>query len=397
MISLVDDIMKDKYSRFFSKNNLIFNSGMVFSAGFLGALFLFASNLMLSRVFGPEAFGNYKTIISLFMFVAALVDFGAIPTLTKYIAEFIARRETGKINNLIRFFLKVKGFSTVLVVMVIYVFRDVFALWFLGNAALSYLIVPGLMLSLFILFDITKPIVAGFQYFKLFSLSGFLTNASIGAATVTLGYFFGVYYAILGWAVGYFIGNIPNTWFILKEKYLCKNALKPDITQIFRKYSLPMHGIYLLNVSNLLIIPVLSLFFAQELIGYYAFAWIFYSGIMLIPIALAQVLFPKVSEMSAQDKDAKGVLWDVLCAYSLVVFIGIGVIQLFSAHIIAFVSYEYVSGLLIFKWLNCAGLILGYLLIYANYLTAKSEVRMAAWVFFVMNIALFLVSFWVMV
>ncbi len=142
------------------------------------------------------------------MFVAALVDFGALPTLTKYIAEFVARRETGKINNLICFFLKVKGFSTVLVVMVIYVFRDVFAQMFLGDAALSYLIVPGLMLSLFILFEITKPIVAGFQNFKLFSFSGFLTNASIGAATVALGYFFGVYYAILGWAVGYFVGIV---------------------------------------------------------------------------------------------------------------------------------------------------------------------------------------------
>ena len=388
--------MKDNYRRFFSKNNLIFNSGMVFSAGFIGALFLFASNLMLSRVFGPEAFGNYKTIIPLFMFVAALVDFGAMPTLTKYIAEFVARKETGKINNLIWFFLKVKGLSIVSVVMVIYAARDTFAQMFLGDAALSYLIVPGLMLSLFILFDITKPIVAGFQNFKLFSFSGFLTNASIGAATVALGYFFGVYYAILGWVVGYFVGNLPNIWFILKEKYLCKNKAKVDITQIFRRYSLPMHGIYLLNVSNLLIIPVLSLFFAQELIGYYAFAWIFYSGIMLIPIALAQVLFPKVSEMHAQGKNTKSVLRGVLCAYSLVVFIGIGVIQLFSAHIIAFVSYDYISGLLIFKWLNCAGLLLGYLLIYAHYLSAKSEVRKAAWVFFVMNVALFLVSFWVM-
>ena len=157
-----------------------------------------------------------------------------------------------------------------------------------------------------------------------------------------------------------------------------------------------MHGIYLLNVSNLLIIPVLSLFFAQELIGYYGFAWIFYSGIMLIPMALAQVLFPKVSEMGAKAKDAKSVLKGVLCAYSLVVFIGIGVIQLFSAHIITFVSYEYLSGLLIFKCLNCAGLLLGYLLIYANYLSAKSEIKKAARVYFIMNVALFLVSFQVM-
>ncbi len=388
--------MKQKLKSLFSEQELILNSGMVFGASFIGAIFMFISNLVLSRQFGPEVFGNYKTIIGLFMFIPALVDFGAAPTLTKYIAEFSAKKESGKINKLIRFFLKIKGFSIVSMVLAIYVFRDAFAHMFLKDEALSYLILPGLVLSLFILFEITKPIIAGFQNFRLFSFSSFLTTATIGTATVALGYYYGIYYAILGWALGYLVGNLPNIRYILQRKLMQKNTAGLDIRRIFGTYSVPMWGMYLLNSSNLLIIPLLSLFFAQKLIGYYGFAWIFYSGIMLIPMAFAQVLFPKVSELTAKKKNVKIALAGALSAYTLIVIAGLFALHLYSAQIIALVSAQYLPGLLIFKWINSAGLFLGYLFIYANYLSAKHQIKKATLTFFLMNIALFLISFWIL-
>ncbi len=390
-------LMKQKLKSLFSEQELILDSGMVFGASFVGAIFMFVSNLVLSRAFGPEVFGNYKTIIGLFMFLPALIDFGAAPTLTKYIAEFSAKKESGKINKLIRFFLKIKGFSIVSVVLVIYVFRDAFAHMFLKDEALSILIIPGLILSLFILLELSKSIIAGFQNFKLFSFSNFLTTASIGIFTIGLGYYYGIYYAILGWALGYLVGNLPNIWYILHRRFLQRNTAGLDIRRIFRTYSVPMWSMYLLNSSNLLIIPLLSLFFAQKLIGYYGFAWIFYSGIMLIPMAFAQVLFPKISELNGKKKNVKKVLIGVLSAYTLAVIVGIIIIHLYSVQIIALISVEYLPGLLVFKWLNCAGLILGYLFIYANYLSAKHEIKKAALTFFMMNLALFLISFWVMI
>lgn len=385
-----------KQNSLFSGKELFLNSGMIFSAGFLGALFLFASNLFLSRHFGPEIFGNYKTIVSLFVFLPLLVDFGAGPTLTKYIAEFLARKEDGKINKLVRFFFKVKGLSLFTLVVIIYVFRADFSIAFLKDPALSYLVVPGLVLSFFILFEITKPVILGFQNFKLFSFSNFLTTASIGIGTVALGYYYGVYYAILGWSLGYFVGNLPNLWFILKKRFLSRSGAKLDVSQIVRKYSFPMYGMGLLNMSSVLIIPVLSLFFPQKLIGYFGFAWIFYSGIMLIPAAFAQVLFPKVSEFEAKKLDAKTYIASVFGAYTFIAVIGVLAMYFFSSHIISFVSIDYLPGLLIFKWLTVAGFVLGYLLIYANYLNAKQEIKKAACISFLMNATLFFGSFLVM-
>ncbi|MCK5176458.1 MAG: oligosaccharide flippase family protein [Candidatus Aenigmarchaeota archaeon] len=106
------------------RSDLLINSGMVFGASFFGALFMFVSNLVLSRVFGPSDFGMYKTVLGLFMFIPALVDFGASPTLTKYIAEFLARKEKNKINHLVRFFFSVKFSASLVAGGLAYLFRS---------------------------------------------------------------------------------------------------------------------------------------------------------------------------------------------------------------------------------------------------------------------------------
>ncbi|MEA3342901.1 MAG: oligosaccharide flippase family protein [archaeon] len=386
--------MKQKLKSLFSEQELILNSSMVFGASFAGAIFMFVSNLVLSRAFGPEVFGNYKTIIGLFLFIPALIDFGAAPTLTKYIAEFSAKKESGKINKLIRFFLKIKGFSIVSVVLIIYVFRDAFAHMFLKDEALSILILPGLTLSLFILFEITKPIIAGFQNFRLFSFSNFLTTATIGIATVALGYYYGIYYAILGWPVGYLIGNLPNIWHLARKNFLHKKNTQLNMAPIFKTYALPMWGVYLLNMSSLLIIPILSLFFAQRLIGYYGFAWTFYSGVILIPIALSQVLFPKVCELHGSKKfnQAKAELKKVFVLYTPIAIAGIAGTLMFSEYVIALIAPAYLPGLFIFKALVCFCFPSGYLQIYRTYLSAKTDVKGVIIWTGILNLALLIVS-----
>ncbi|MFH1432771.1 MAG: oligosaccharide flippase family protein [archaeon] len=385
--------MKRKINSLFSERRLILDSSMVFSASFIGAIFMFASSVALSRIFSPEIFGNYKTLVNLFLFIPALLDFGASPTLTRYIAGFMAKKEEGKINRMIRFFLKIKGISVLSVSLMIYLSRDAFAGTFLKDSSLSYLIVPGLLLSVSFLFDLTKPVISGLQDFRLLSFSNFLTTACIGIFSIVLGYYYGVYYALLGWSLAYFAGNLPNIYHISKRRLFSKNSLSLDIGPIFRSYALPMQMMMILNTSSLAVIPVLSLFFAQKLIGYYGFAWTFYSGIMLVPITFSQVLFPKVSELKANNKATRSSIVSILAVYTLIVLTGVTAIHLFSPEIISLVSAAYLPGLHIFRWLNIAGLLLGYLFIYANYLSAKGSIRSASIVFFVMNMALFAVSF----
>ncbi|MBU4299655.1 oligosaccharide flippase family protein [archaeon] len=99
---------------------LIKDSGMLFLASFAGSIFLFVANIMLSKQFGPEGFGNFKTVLSLFLFLPALIEFGAGATLTKYIAE----GNTG----IIKWFLKLRVVSYAVVEIFAHGFRNVVSL-----------------------------------------------------------------------------------------------------------------------------------------------------------------------------------------------------------------------------------------------------------------------------
>ncbi|MCK5476964.1 MAG: hypothetical protein KAI55_03515 [Candidatus Aenigmarchaeota archaeon] len=90
------------------------------------------------------------------MFIPALVDFGASPTLTKYIAEFLARKEKEKINHIIRFFFSVKFTASFIARGLAYLFRSEIASVFLKDATLEYL-------AVFSIFDLSNRLLQDFR------------------------------------------------------------------------------------------------------------------------------------------------------------------------------------------------------------------------------------------
>jgi O-antigen/teichoic acid export membrane protein len=378
--------------RLFLGEDLIRSSGMVFGASLVGSVILLFSNLVLSKHFGPEGFGNYKTVVSLFLFLPALIEFGAGTTLTKYIAEFSDER----INYLLRWFLKLRIALYLCLFGIIFTFRGQIAIYFLKDASMSYLVLPGLLFVFFVFFGIFGSITLGFQNFKLYSFSQFLTSASAGLLTVISGYLFGVYYAIIAYGAGYLIGNLPNIRFSLAKKVFGRGVRNDlDIKRIFFRYSLPIHLMVIPGLLSIGIIPILSLFFPQELIGYYAFAWIFYSGVVLIPTALSQVLLPKVSELSGTKdfEGARGKLVRAFIVYTPFVLLGVAGCLLFSEVFVGIIAPAYLSGLVVFEALVCFGLVVGYLLIYRGYLTGLARMKELTLLVVVQNVALLGVSF----
>ncbi|OYT53471.1 MAG: hypothetical protein B6U72_05835 [Candidatus Altiarchaeales archaeon ex4484_2] len=373
------------------ESEIIRSSGMVFGASLLGSIILFIANLILSKHFGPEGFGNFKTIISLFLLLPALIEFGAGVTLTRYIAQFSNKEE---INYLVRWFLKLRIISYLLLLSIIFILREQVALYFLKDPSLAYLILPGIFLSGFIFFNIFKFISLGFQNFKLYSFSQFLTPASTGVLTIFFGYFFGVYYAIIGWGLGYLIGNLPNIRFSFTEKIFEKTRVI-DVKKIFLGYSIPLHLMIIPGFLGIAVVPILSLFFSQRLIGYYAFAMIFYQGVLLIPAALFSVLLPKFSELEGSEnlKEARTKLRKVFLTYTPIVVLGIIACLLFSELFLGIIAPTYLPGLILFKSLICFGLLVGYLLIYRSYLTGLAKMKKLTILVIIQNLSLLVISF----
>jgi len=374
----------------FFQSEFIRSGAFVFIATLFASIIAFIANVTISNLLGPEEFANFKVIIYLFAFLPIIADFGINSSLTKYIADF--GRSNAKTGYIIRWFLKVKLVSYTLLIAVVFLLKDYIALYFLQSISLSYLILAGIVFLSLNFFSTFSFIVLGFQNFKLFSLSQFLNSASSAILAVLLSPF-GMFYMLLGWSLGPLIGNIPSMLFLFNRKF--SNHVKIDVKKIFYKFSLPVYPVDLSTNLFTVIIPILSLFFSQKLVGYYSFAFIFYFAAMIIPNSLSTVLFPMVSELNGQKKygHARHILRKSFLYYSLIAVAGLVFVFLFSEWFISLIAETYLPSLLIFKVIVSLGFIFGYNVIYTNYLKGRGKVKKYALFTLTQNILLILVSF----
>jgi len=197
------------------KADLARSSGLIFLATFLANLIVFVVDLFISNILGPESFGTFRTVFYLFTFMPLLLDLGISMTLTKYIAEY-NRRKKERIGFLVRYFMKIKTIALTALVLCILLFREHIAIIFLNDASLSYLVIPGALLSILCFFNIFQNIVLGYQEFKLFAKSQFLVSATSAILAYIMS-FFGLFYLVIGWSLGYLIGNVFNIRFFFKN------------------------------------------------------------------------------------------------------------------------------------------------------------------------------------
>ena len=174
-----------------------------------------------------------------------------------------------------------------------------------------------------------------------------------------------------------------------------KKSKEFDVKRIFKKFSLPSEFVWIsINLFSI-IIPVLSLFFSQEAIGYFSFAFLFYFATLLVPTSISSVVFPKVSELNGFNKrrDAKGILKKALLLYAPVFLIGMMLVALVSDLFFATFFENYLASLPAFKVMVSLGLLFGFNMIYINYLQGLGRVKRFALMIVLQNVILFTVSF----
>ena len=376
----------------FFEGELIRRGTLVFLATLSASIIVLFANIVFSNILGTEYFGVFRTVIYLFAFLPMLIDFGINASLTKYISEFGGKR-IKEVKYLIRWFLKIKVISYLLLIVIIFLLKDYISIYFLKDVSLSYLIFAGIFSAALTFFSVFSFIVLGFQNFKLYSLSQFLISASAAFFAILLSSL-GIFYIVLGWGLGYFVGNIPNILFVLK-KGIFSGYEKTDTKKIFFKFSLPIYPIELSAMLFNAVVPFLSLFFSQGLISYYSFAFIFYIAALLIPNSLSTVLFPKISELNGLKRhvDARNILKKSFLYYSLISISGLVFVAFFSEGLINLIAKEFLPSLLLFKIIVSLGLIFGYNIIYTNYLKGLGKLRKYAFLVLAQNILLVIVSF----
>jgi O-antigen/teichoic acid export membrane protein len=376
-----------KLSLSFFEGELIRTSTMVFLATLSANLIVFLANLFFLNQLTPENFAALKAALYLFTFLPVVIEFGVGMTLTKYIAEF--RDDKEKIGYLIRWFLKLKVFSYLILLFLIFILKEQIASFIFRDVSLIF---PGIILIGLSFFNVFQFIALGYQRFKLFALSQFLTLTISSFLSVLL-IPLGTFYMILGWGFGPLIGNLFAVKFFF-DKNILKKHKEFDVKKIFLKFSIPIYFISIPTALFSIVVPLFSLFFSQKLISYLSFALIFYSAALLIPGALATIIFPKVSELNGLKRhvDAKNLLKKAFGLYSFVVFVGTVFVIFLSDWFIMFFE-NYLPSLFMFKVLVSLGLIFGYNSIYSNYLQGLGKIKRFALFTLTQNILLIIISF----
>jgi len=173
---------------------------------------------------------------------------------------------------------------------------------------------------------------------------------------------------------------------------------KIDTWQIIKHYSLPTYFVNLTGLAGSLIVPLLALFYKQEIIGYYSFAMMISSNIALISGAIGQIFFPEVAlehfknGASGSLRKLKRVLVLFLLACIIIIPLGIGI----SKPLILSYSPAYSPAIPIVRSLFLIYCLIGALSLVAAYYTAIGENKVAAMVSLFSSVVLFSLSFWML-
>lgn len=164
--------------------------------------------------------------------------------------------------------------------------------------------------------------------------------------------------------------------------------------KIIWSFTIPMHGLFIVMSLASLAVPLFSIFFNPEIIGYFSYSLMFYTAALLIPGVISSVILPKTSELATlkKYKNAWSLLKKAFILYTPIAVMGtIGVILL-SRIFISITSPDYLPSLSLFNALIVLGLFSGYGLIYGAYLQGRGDVKKTAFILLSINILLFLVS-----
>ena len=146
----------------------IANNNMIFIAGNVAAAALaFLFNIMAAALLQPEQFGILSFAIVVMGFFTVFTDPGIGPTVTKFLASYIAKGERGRARSLVGFFISVRLGLTVAVAAVMLVFSTPLAAFFGKPEYVTFIDFSAAMLLTSALISIAYTVLEGLKKFKI--------------------------------------------------------------------------------------------------------------------------------------------------------------------------------------------------------------------------------------
>lgn len=365
------------------------NFSFTFSGNVFGIVLSLIFAPIMSRIYPPESYGTFA------VYTAIIGNIGAF-SLLNYNIAFLIPKDEEKFHNLLRItFALTLIFSALVFITTILFSYKIIELFNLKNIG-SFIYLLGPVLLLAGTGAILGQWLTRLKEFKKITVVNSSTNLVTRILTISLGYFSkgNVY----GFIIGDFLGKALTDLLLLNRQLwitikslIVKFKLNEVINTAkeFKKYPLfVLPGEYINMFSGQMPIYLISIYFGNKELGYFAFA----SSMLGMPMgllagAVRPVFFQKATSVYNEDNKRLGEITSDLFKYLFVIgIIPFSVLTVFGDVIFAFVFGS--------QWTQ-AGIFAGILGYYYIFQLISSPISSILWVlkkekaFFLFQVFLF--------
>ena len=291
----------NKLKKFIQKDaGLLKHGSILFFALIITGIFNYLFQVYVGRALGPVDYGIFGSLVSILYILS--VPAGVVhTTTTKFVSDFRAKSEYGKVKYLMFYSSKRLLFFGLGCFVLISVCSGVFTS-FLHIPSRIPILIMGLVLLISMIYPLVVGILQGLQDFSQLALNqitgaGFKLIFGVLLVFIGLGVNGALLALFLGLLIALLLAFIPLR-FLFREK-----KMETENCEILR-YSLPVliAMLCLTSIENTDIILVKHFFDSVEA-GYYAAASLLAKVILFATGAIVGAMFPKVSELHAKEED----------------------------------------------------------------------------------------------
>ncbi|WP_213148049.1 flippase [Neobacillus citreus] len=293
----------------------------------LSKVFLFLLALLITNKLGTKSFGEYSTANTFLIMVMIFMSFGS---------NFLINREVAKDKDTGLWYLAhislIKFFVYVLLILLIYFFRSYLPFNHIANKLVIIFTISVFFKS------IQEQIFFYYQAiekFTLYSLMNFLNNFFLYIGSFIILELSAKTDILL---IGYFHLVLQVFFLILNQYLVRKFYIKQNVCSIkitisslkdVIKRSLPFFISSVIGILfNRIDILMLAIMLNEKVVGYYNISYTLYEALLIIPISVASVIFPKIIKSTNDIQETKSLINSViyhLVHLSIVICIGISI------------------------------------------------------------------------
>lgn len=303
--------MLTKLKSIYKNNSTLLNDNFILlAANAILGLAGFLYHFFMGRALGPVNYGflgPLTSIINIFIVFYLVL----ITATAKFVSEFKAKKEFGKISYLLKSASK-QLWPYQLIAFALFVGFIPFLASFLKFPTYFPLFITGLAILVLPFLALHRGVLQGFQRFNQFSFTLILEGAGK--------LFFGVLFVLFGLsvagAIGGFICGIFFSYFLARfytKDVLRYKQIKCNLRDFFYSYSVPVYlaimGFTLLFSVDVLIVKH---FLTAVEAGYYTALSLLGKAIYFICLPITYVMFPKAVEAKTLGDKAKPILYKSL-------------------------------------------------------------------------------------